>query len=118
MVRLFGAPSDVGARTEWAYQHRTRASVANALLLAPFFAVLLLVTGQGWAATSIAFVIFAVFFFVWIWVAMWRRGRSYGETATRTPRFGTKAWHKVGVGIIALFVMWIAVAIVGALLSR
>ena len=78
MVHVFGAPVDVGDRTEWAYQHRTRASLANALLLAPFFAVLLLVTGQGLAATSIAFAIFAAFFFVWIWIAMWRRGRTGG----------------------------------------
>ncbi len=76
MVRLFGAPREVGARTEWAYTHRTRASIANALLFGPAFAAIFLVTGLGLETTAIGLVVFATFFFVSIYVAMWWRSRS------------------------------------------
>jgi hypothetical protein len=46
---------------------------------------------------------------------------GYAQRIARSdnePRFGTKRRHKFALAFVALFVVWIAVAVVGALLSR
>jgi hypothetical protein len=113
MVRLFGAPMDIGARTGWSHEHPARASLANTLLLSPLFAVLLL--SLGWETVGIGFVVFATYLFVSIYVVL--RWRIRLANVQGEPRYGTKLWHKFALGFVALFVLWIAAAILGWILS-
>ncbi|MDP9332804.1 MAG: hypothetical protein M3Q30_05795 [Actinomycetota bacterium] len=54
-------------------------------------------------------------------IATRRLARSYeAERLARLksePRFGTKLWHKLAIGFVGLFVLWIAVVVVGSVFS-